>query len=54
MMVFVVLLRVSTKMPEARPRPISFSFFSVYCVLGNRVLRGILGSKRVEVTGEWS
>jgi len=40
-------------MPEARPRPISFSLFSVYCVLENRVLRGILGSKRVGVTVEW-
>jgi hypothetical protein len=40
-------------MPEARPRPISFSFFSVYCVLEKRVLRRMFGSKRVEVTMEW-
>jgi hypothetical protein len=31
----------------------SFPFFSVYCVLENRVLRRILGSKRVEITREW-
>ena len=46
----MVLLWGSTKIPEARQRPISFSLFSVYCVLDNRVLRKIFWSKRDEVT----